>query len=274
MHHVQANGVSIPALGFGTWALRDEVATRMVTYALEVGYRHIDTAQMYANESAIGEALDATPVPREEIFITTKIWPDRLADGVLQAAAEESVRRLRVDAVDLLLLHWPNPAIELAETLRALNQVRREGLTRHIGVSNFTTALMAEANALSEAPLIANQVEYHPYLDQSLVLGTARSTDMAVIAYSPLATGKVHADPVLERIGARYGKTAGQVTLRWLIQQRSVCAIPRSSRERNAARNFEVFDFELRDEEMSEIANLARPDGRLCDHEGLSPEWD
>jgi 2,5-diketo-D-gluconate reductase B len=273
MMYVEAHGARIPALGFGTFRLEGNVARRMVAYALEIGYRHIDTAQMYGNEAEVGAAIEASAVARDEIWLTTKIWPDNFRAADLERAAEASVERLRTEP-DLLLLHWPNPRVPLAETLGALNEVKRRGLTRHIGISNCPSALIRESVAISEEPLILNQIEYHPYLSQRTVLAELRRHGMALTAYSPIAQGKVFSDPTLERIGARHGKNPGQVALRWLIQQDAVTAIPRSSREANARANLDIFDFELSADEMAEIAGLARPDGRIVKAAGMAPQWD
>jgi diketogulonate reductase-like aldo/keto reductase len=273
MIHITVHGARIPALGFGTFRLEGRTAERMVAAALEIGYRHVDTAQMYGNEAEVGAGIAASGVPRDEIWLTTKIWPDNLRDGQLQRAAEQSVRRLGTEP-DLLLLHWPNPEVPLAETIRALNDAKRKGLTKHIGISNCTTALIREAVALSEEPLIVNQVEYHPYLGQGAVLGELEKHGMALIAYAPLAHGQVFRDGTLRRIGEPHGKNPGQVTLRWLLQQERVLAIPKSSREEHARSNFEIFDFELSEAEMAEISGLARPDGRLIDPAGVAPSWD
>ena len=273
MRMVSARGVEIPALGLGTWQLSGDVARRMVGYALGIGYRHIDTAQIYGNEAEVGAAIESSPVPREQIWLTTKIWPDNFRAEALQRAAEQSVRRLGTEP-DLLLLHWPNPSVPLEETLGALNEVKRRGLARHLGISNFNVALIRQALALSQEPLVANQVEYHPYLDQAAVLEELRAKSMALIAYSPLAKGRVLRDRTLARIGERHGKTPGQVALRWLIQQDGVAAIPRSSRETNAQADLEIFDFELSEAEMAEIFALAHPGGREVDFPGYAPEWD
>jgi diketogulonate reductase-like aldo/keto reductase len=272
MIHVEAQGARIPALGLGTFGLDGSTARRMVGYALEIGYRHIDTAQMYGNEAEVGAAIANSAVARDDIWLTTKIWPDNFRDGALQRAAETSVRRLRT-APDLLLLHWPNPSVPLAETVRALNDAKRRGLARHIGISNFTVALIQEALARSEEPLVADQVEYQPYLSQDAVREELRANGMALIAYSPLAQGRVFRDPMLARIGERHGKNPGQVTLRWLIQQDGVAAIPRSAREAHARANFELFDFALSNAEMAEIAALARPGGRQVNPGGMAPRW-
>jgi 2,5-diketo-D-gluconate reductase B len=273
MIQVEAQGVRIPALGLGTWQLSGDVAQRMVGYALSIGYRHIDTAQMYGNEAEVGEAIASSPVPRDEIWLTTKIWPDNFRAGDLKRVAEESVRRLRTEP-DLLLLHWPNPNVPLSETMGALNEVKRRGLARHVGISNFNVALIREALALSREPLVANQVEYQPYLSQAAVLEEVRANRMALIAYSPLAKGRVFNDRTLARIGERHGKSPGQVTLRWLVQQDGVAAIPRSSREAHARANLEIFDFELSEAEMADIFALAHSGGRQVDFPGFAPRWD
>jgi diketogulonate reductase-like aldo/keto reductase len=273
MLYVEAQAVRIPALGLGTFRLDGSTARRMVAYALELGYRHIDTAQMYGNEAEVGEAIAASGVPREEIWLTTKIWPDNFRDGALQRAAEVSVRRLKT-VPDLLLLHWPNPSVPRAETIRALNDARRRGLTRHIGISNSPVALIRESVAASEAPLLTDQVAYHPHLSQQTVLAEVRAQGMTLTAYSPLAQGGVFSDPLLRRIGERHGKNPGQVALRWLLQQDGVAAIPRSSREAHAKANFEIFDFSLPEAEMAEIFALARPGGRLISPGGMAPVWD
>jgi 2,5-diketo-D-gluconate reductase B len=273
MNHVEAKGARIPALGLGTWELRGNDARRMVGYALDLGYRHIDTAQMYRNEAEVGAAIAGSAVPREQIWLTTKIWPDDFRADALRRAAEESVRRLRTEP-DLLLLHWPNPGVPLAETIGALNEVRRRGLARHIGISNFTVALIREAVALSEEPLVVDQVEYHPFLDQQAVLAEVRAHGMALTAYSPLAKGRVFRDRTLARIGERHGRSPGQVALRWLVQQEGVAAIPRSSREANAKANLEIFDFALSEAEMAEIFALAHPGGREVELPGFAPSWD
>ena len=273
MLYVETHGARIPALGFGTFRLDGRTAERMVGCALEIGYRHIDTAQMYGNEAEVGAAIASSDVPRGEIWLTTKIWPDNFRDGDLQRAAGQSVRRLRTEP-DLLLLHWPNPEVPLRETIRALNDAKRQGLTRYIGISNCPSALIRESVALSEESLLVNQVEYQPYLSQRAVLEELRRNRMALIAYSPVAQGKVFSDPTLRRIGERHGKNPGQVALRWLIQQDGVSAIPRSSREAHAKANLDIFDFALAAAEMAEISALARPDGRLVNPAGFAPDWD
>ena len=274
MKIVEANGASIPAIGLGTFRLKDEDATEAVRHALEIGYRHIDTARMYDNEAAVGKGIAASPVAREDIFLTTKIWPDDFAHADLIHAAKESVAALKTDYVDLLLLHWPSKSVPLKETIEALNEVQASGFAKHIGISNFTTALIEEATSLTSVPLAVDQVEYHPYLNQEKVLGALRAHEMALTAYVPLAHGHVAEDALLQEIGTAHGKTAGQVALRWLVQQDGVIAIPKSGHPERQKQNIEIFDFELSDEEMARIFALQKPNGRIIDPAGFAPEWD
>ncbi|OJU11927.1 MAG: 2,5-didehydrogluconate reductase [Caulobacterales bacterium 68-7] len=274
MHSVPAAGVEIPAIGFGTWQIANPDAARMVEAALKIGYRHIDTARVYRNEEGVGEGLRHGGVARGDYFLTTKIWTDDFKDGDLQRAAEASIKRLGVDQVDLLLLHWPNPAVPLRETIKALNAVKTAGLTRAIGVSNFTSALVEQAVSLSDAPLATDQVEYHPYLKQTAVKAALARNGMALTAYSPLAQGAILNDPVLKAIGEAHGKSVTQIALRWLVQQPGVVAIPKTLSAERAAQNLAIFDFALSDAESAQIAALARPNGRTADFAGLSPEWD
>jgi diketogulonate reductase-like aldo/keto reductase len=217
---------------------------------------------MYDNEREVGEGLHASGVKRHQVFVTTKIWPSHFAPRELERAARDCLVRLRLSEVDLLLLHWPNPKIPLSETLGALAKVKRDGLAKNIGVSNFTVPLVAQATAECTEPLVCDQVECHPYLDQSKLIAACREHDMAVVAYSPIAQGNARNDDVLKRIGAAYKKTAAQVCLRYLVQQ-NIVVIPRTSKVERLSENAAIFDFDLSDREMKEIAALARPEGRL-----------
>jgi len=274
MHDVIAHGAQIPALGFGTFRMAEPDVVRMVPQILKLGFRHIDTAQAYGNEAAVGEGIARSGIARGEVFLTTKVWVDRYRQGDLQRSVDGSLGRLRTDYVDLLLLHWPNDAVPLAEQIGALNAVRQAGRARHIGISNFNTAQMAEAAGLSAAPLVTNQVEYHPYLDQSFVLEAARAAGMALTAYYPMADGKVLQDPVLRDIAARHGRSVAQVVLRWLVQQEGVVALSKTVREDRATENLAIADLVLDAAEMAAIHALARPDGRLVSPPGLAPAWD
>ncbi|MBN8981202.1 MAG: aldo/keto reductase [Rhizobiales bacterium] len=272
MQSVEANGAIIPAIGLGTWELRGRDCARLVEQALRLGYRHIDTAQIYENEREVGEGVRASGIKRSDVFVTTKIWTSHFAPNDLLRSAKESLARLRMTEVDLLLLHWPNPQVPLSETLGALAQAKEMGLARNIGVSNFTVALIEEAVAACPAPLVCNQVEYHPYLDQTKVLTACKSFGLALVAYSPVAKGRVKNAEALHRIGQNYGKTAAQVCLRWLIQQ-GVVAIPRTSKVERLSENIDVFNFKLTDSEMDEIFAIGTRQGRITNF-GFAPKWD
>jgi 2,5-diketo-D-gluconate reductase B len=216
---VEANGARIPAVGLGTWDVRGRVCARIVEAALRLGYRHIDTAEMYGNEGEVGEGLRASGLPRDDVFITTKVWQDHLALPAFESATKKSLARLRLAEVDLLLIHWPNPRIPLAETIGALCRMKQAGFARHIGVSNFTVPLLEEAVKLASEPLVNNQIEWNPYLDQSKVAAASRRYGLSVTAYSPIARGRAATDNELRRIGMHHRKSAGQVSLRFLLQR-------------------------------------------------------
>ncbi len=241
---IEANGAKIPLVGLGTWELRGRTCARAVEQALRLGYRHVDTAEMYDNERDVGDGIRASGVKRNELFITTKIWPTHFAPRALERAARDCLVRLRLSEVDLLLLHWPNPQIPLAETLGALDKVKRDGLARNIGISNFTVAQIEEAVAIATEPLVCDQVECHPYLDQSKVIAACLQHGMAVVAYSPIARGNAKNDAVLARIGAAHKKTAAQISLRYLVQQ-NIVVIPRTSKVERLTENAALFDFTL-----------------------------
>jgi 2,5-diketo-D-gluconate reductase B len=272
MQFVEANGAKIPSIGLGTWELRGRTCARIVEQAVKLGYRHFDTAQIYENEREVGEGVRASGIKRDELFVTTKVWTTHFAPNELVRSARESLVKLRTPYVDLLLLHWPNPHVPLSETLGALARVRQAGLARHIGVSNFTVALIEQAVAACPEPLVCDQVEYHPYLDQTKVREACARLHMALVAYSPVAKGRIKNDPTLAGIAERYGKSAAQVCLRWLVQQ-NVCAIPRTSRIERLSENIDIFDFSLDDDDMAAIAALATTKGRFTDY-GFAPKWD
>src|SRR3954468_19631075 len=272
MLFVEANGAKIPLIGLGTWELRDRTCARIVEQALRLGYRHIDTAQVYENEREGGEGVRASGVKRDEIFLTTKIWTTHFKPNDLERSAKESLARLRMTEVDLLLLHWPNPQVPLADTLGALARVKSQGVARHIGVSNFTVALIEEAVAACPEPLACDQVEYHPYLDQTKVREACARHGMAMVAYSPVAKGRIKNDRALLRIADRYRKTAAQVCLRWLVQQ-NVVAIPRTSKLERLSENIDIFDFELFEDDMKAISAMGSAGGRLTNY-GFAPNWD
>ncbi|MBB3658078.1 diketogulonate reductase-like aldo/keto reductase [Rhizobium sp. BK650] len=273
MKFISANGASIPALGFGTFRVPGPDAERMVSHVLANGYRHIDTAQIYGNEAEVGEGIRRSGVARADIFLTTKVWVENYKRDAFVASVDESLTKLKTDYVDLLLLHWPNEAVPLAEQIGALNEVAKLGKVRHIGVSNFNTELMRQAVKLSSLPIVTNQVEYHPYIDQTPVLRAARELNMAVTAYYAMADGKVFKDAVLQEIAAKHGKSIAQIVLRWIVQQ-DVIVLSKTVSEQRARENATIFDFELSSEEMAAIHALAKPDGRIVSPEGLAPVWD
>jgi len=269
---VTSGGARIPVIGLGTWDLRGRICARAVEQALRMGYRHIDTAEMYGNEHEVGEGLRASGIRRDDVFITTKVWPDHLAPAAFERATKESLVRLRLSEVDLLLIHWPNPRIPLAETIGALCRMKQVGFARHIGISNFTVPLVEEVMRLATEPLVTNQIEWHPYLDQSKVVAACRRHGLSVTAYSPIARGRAGNDAQLRRIGMHHHKTAGQVSLRFLIQEGAI-VIPRTSRRERLEENIAIFDFELDPAEIDEIREFAHPRGRVVDWAG-APNWD
>jgi 2,5-diketo-D-gluconate reductase B len=261
-HFVETQNARIPLIGLGTSHLRGRLCVDVVEQALRLGYRHVDTAELYENEGEVGDGLRASGVPREDIFVTTKISPSHFTPRELERAAKDSLTRLRLSEVDLLLLHWPNPQVPLSETLGALCEVKRSGLTRHIGVSNFTVADIQEAVRHVSEPLVCNQIEMNSFLDRPTVTAASRAHGMAVVAYSPIARGEANDDAMLARIGRPYGKSGAQVSLRWLVQQ-GIPVIPRTSRIARLTENYTIFDFELSEDEMSSISSAARRRARL-----------
>jgi diketogulonate reductase-like aldo/keto reductase len=265
---------AVPALGFGTSPLTGGLSADTVLAALKAGYRHIDTARKYGTERAVGEAIRVSGVPRNDIFLTTKVSHENLRAGDFAKSVDESLAALGVDYVDLLLIHWPNPEIALSETMPALAKAKRRGLARHIGVANFNVALLEQAIKLCPEPLAALQAEYHPYLDQSKLLAAVRRHKLVFIAYCPLGRGRLFGDPVLAEIAGKRGRSVAQIALRWLLQQ-NVAAIPFSSKPQRIADNFNVFDFSLTDDEMKRIAALKRSDGRVANPVGrVTGGWD
>ena len=276
MNTVEANGAKIPAIGLGTMTLKGPVCVEAVKTALRLGYRHIDTAERYGNEAEVGEGLaqglQAAGLKRADVFLTTKVYQDKLAPADFQRSFDDSLHKLKQPFVDLLLIHWPNPKVPLADTLEVLCRAKREGRAKHVGVANFTTALLQEAVRLASEPLVTNQIEVHPFLDQSKVLAACRQHGLSVTAYCPLARGQTPGNAVLERIGQAHGKSASQVALRYLVQQ-GIIPIPRTANPDHLAANLAVFDFNLSGAEMAEIGKLKRADGRVV-NPPHAPKWD
>lgn len=271
MQAVDVKGFRIPIIGLGTWELRGRDCTRLVEQAIRLGYRHIDTAQSYANEAEVGEGV-RTSGRRSEVIVTTKVAHTHLAPQDVEHSVKESLRKLRIDEIDLLVIHWPNDRIPLAETLGAMARMKQAGYVRQLGVSNFTVKLLDEAVKATDEPLVCNQIEYHPFLDQSKVIAACKKHGMAVVAYSPIARGSAAGNQVLERIGQAHGKSAAQVSLRWLVQQ-GIVVIPRTSKRERLEENLAIFDFTLSADEMAQIAALSAANKRIVNL-AWSPEWD
>lgn len=270
MIFVKSHGFSVPALGFGTFRMKGDECAKAVENALHVGFRHLDTAEIYDNEAAVAQGIAAARIARRELFITTKAWMDDMSPVGLRKSLDASLKALQADYVDLWLIHWPNPKFKVEVTLAAMQEEVDAGRVRALGVSNFPAALFERA--AKAAPILCNQVEYHPYLAQDKVIAAARKHDAFVMAYAPLGIGKVHDDAALAEIGAPYGKTAAQVALRWFVQRPGVGAIPKASSREHCAKNFDVFDFSLTDEEMKTIHGLARSE-RMIEPD-FGPKWD
>lgn len=273
MKYLNVQGQKMPALGFGTWKLRDQQCIDSVDFAIQNGYRHIDTAQVYENEEAVGEGIAKSGIDRGEIFLATKVWRDNFVSGNVAKSIDESLRKLKTDYVDLLLVHWPFPEVSITQLVEAVLEAQQAGKAKLIGVSNFTVSQMEEALNFSGGKIMNNQVEYHPYLSQKPVHDFTTQNKMVMTAYSPIARGKAIKDQALIDIGAKYGKNAGQVALRWLIQQDDVAAIPKSATPDNIKSNIDIFDFELSDDDMKTIFALATPDGRQVNPD-FAPRWD
>lgn len=274
MKIISANGAEIPSIGLGTYTLKGSEGVDMVAAAIAAGYRHIDTARMYGNEREVGEGIRRSGAPRDALFVTTKIWRTDIGRADLVQSARDAVEALGIGAVDLLLIHWPNADVPLEDSIEGLNEAVEKGLARHIGVANFTSAMLDEAAALSAAPLVCNQVEYHPYLSQEAIHEACLRHGMALVAYSPIGQGgEILGNPLIADLAGRHGKTPAQIILRWEIQQDSVAAIPRTKTLERLAENIDIFDFELSPDEHAAITALTRRRHRLVDPD-FAPNWD
>lgn len=274
MKFLEAHGANIPALGLGTWQMRGDQCAEIVSKAIEVGYRHIDTAVMYENEKSVGEGLKASSIAREDVFVTTKVWPTDVTQDSFIKTVAGSLERLEMDYVDLLLIHWPPKLDSVADWAQLLNEAAERGWARNIGVANFTVPLLNEMVAVSERPIACNQVENHPYLDQSKVRAACDEHGVALIGYCPLYQGRpLMNDPVLVQASKECGKTPAQVVLRWHVQHDGSGAIPKTATPERLAENLDIFDFELSDIQMAAITQLTKKHERICDFE-LAPDWD
>jgi len=269
---VNRHQLNMPKLGLGTWPMLGDECTRAVVQALELGYRHIDTAAAYNNEAAVGNALAQSPVPREQIHVTSKVWWDQLSPERMRASFDNTLRALRSDYVDLFLIHWPTQDWDLARTLETLVSFKEEGRARAIGVANFPPALVREVVEVMQVPLAAMQVEYHVALSQAKLLDFARQHDMALIAYSPLARNKVSEMPEIQQIAAKHGVQPTQVALKWLVEQEQVAAVPKASGKANQLANLASLDVPLDDEDRALIAQL--PKNIRIVSPAFAPDWD
>lgn len=263
-------GTTVPTLGFGTFELKGDTCRQAVANALETGYRHIDTARVYGNESEVGQAIRDSKVRREDLFVTSKVWWEDLSPHAIREAIETSLQKLQTDYLDLALIHWPNPKFSLEESIETLQVFQNAGKIRHYGVSNFPSVHLHEAVGYGD--IFCNQVEYHPLLKQDTVLTTVRDHGAALTAYSPLAQGETIGYPELKSIAEKHGKSSEQVALRWLIEQENVLAIPRSSKPEHIQSNFDIFDFELDAEDNTVIEKLPKDKRQI--NPSFAPDWD
>ncbi len=268
-----AHGAAMPAMGYGTMLLPQR-PVELVAHAIAAGYRHIDTARKYGTEERVGEGIRASGIARGELFVTTKVTEENAREVDFLHSVETSLKALGLDYVDLLLIHWPQPKVPFAETLGALAKAKRSGFTRHIGVSNFTVAMLDEAVQTCPEPLVTNQIEYHAYLPQGRMITALKKHGMILTAYCPVARGELLDDPVIVEIAAAHDKTPAQIALRWLMQQPMVAAVPRALEERHIDENLDVFDFTLTDQEMRKIFALRSRKLRIADPPERAPKWD
>ena len=272
MQFVEAHGIRIPMIGLGTMTLKGDVCVQAVKTALQMGYRHLDTAAFYGNEVENGEGLRQSRVKREEVLICTKVRQEHLRPADFVKVIDQSLVNLKLPYVDLLLIHWNNPDIPFKESIGALCQAKKDGKTKHVGVANFTATMLDEAWAVTSEPLVCNQIEVHPFINQDKVLAKCKALGMAVVAYVPIARGKVPGAEVLEKIAKAYGKSAAQVSLRYLVQL-GCCPIPRTATPAHMKENLEVFDFKLSDAEMAELKKLNATNMRVV-NPPHAPKWD
>lgn len=272
MDHLQTQGISLPRLGLGTFRMQGDACRTAVESAIGLGYRHIDTAEMYGNEEAIGAAIAAARLPRRDLHVTTKVWHENLAPDAIRRAFDASLKKLRLDHVDLYLVHWPSRNMNLPAIFETLLDLKEEGRTRAIGVANFNVALLKTVVEEIKAPIACNQIEYHVMLDQTKVARYLAAKSIPLVAYCPLAQGRVAADETLMAIGRKHGASAAQVALKWLLDQPGVAAIPKASRAESQQANLDALNVGLDDEDMKAIAAL--PKDRRCVNPGFAPAWD
>jgi 2,5-diketo-D-gluconate reductase B len=272
MEDIRTQGIVMPKLGLGTFRMQGDACRDAVESALALGYRHIDTAEMYGNEEPIGAAIAAAGVPRGDLHVTTKVWHENLAPDAIRRAFDSSLKKLRLDHVDLYLVHWPSRSMKLPAVLETLIRLKEEGGARAIGVANFTTALLKQAVEEVQAPIACNQVEYHVMLNQTKLLDYLRAHNIPLVAYCPLAQGRVASDERLTKIGRKHDASAAQVALKWLLDQEGVAAIPKASRRESQQANLDALKLNLDDDDRRQIAAL--PKDLRCVNPGFAPDWD
>ena len=272
MEDLKTQGISLPRLGLGTFRMQGDVCRAAVESALALGYRHIDTAEMYANEAAVGAAIAASGVTRRDLHITTKVWNENLVPDAMRLAFDKSLKKLRLDQVDLYLVHWPAPNMNLPVMFETLMKLKEEGRTRAIGVANFNVALLKTVVEEIKAPIACNQIEYHVMLDQTKVRRYLAAKSIPLVAYCPLAQGRAASDETLIAIGRKHGASAAQVALKWLLDQDGVAAIPKASRRESQEANLNALNVGLDDEDMKAIAGLRK--NMRCVNPGFAPAWD
>lgn len=272
---LSAHGAEMPAVGYGTMLFPEpDRAAGLVAHAIDCGYRHIDTARKYGSEQWVGEGIRASGIDRKDLFVTTKVTEENAREADFARSVDTSLETLGLDYVDLLLIHWPQPRVPLAETMGALARAKRAGLARHIGVSNFTVALLDEAVQVCPEPLVANQIEYHAYIRQDKILAACARHGLIVTCHVPLARGKLLNDSVIGEIAAAHGRSSAQIALRWLIQQPQVAVVPRALEITEIEENIALYDFELSDAELQRIGALRDKNLRVVDPEVRRPVWD
>lgn len=271
-----AGQANIPVLGLGTWQSTGQDCIDVVSQGLKMGYEHIDTAQAYDNEKEVGKGIKQSGVARDKFFLTTKIFPDdmKFEPEKLIAAAKRSLENLDTDYVDLLLLHWPDDRVPLSETIPALCELQKQGLTRNIGVSNFNITNIIEAKRYADVPIAVNQVEFHPFIKQNTLQTFLNNHHILLEAYSPLARGDVFDNKIIKDIADKYGITPAQVSLAWILSDKQRIAIPKTSNPEHLQGNLDAIKVELSADELEKIGSLARSDGRKIKHPDYSPEWD
>jgi 2,5-diketo-D-gluconate reductase B len=272
MEALKTNGIAIPKLGFGTFRMPGGGCQPVVENALAAGYRHIDTAEMYENEEAVGAAIAAAGVPRDDLFVTTKVWHENLAPDAIRRAFDTSLAKLKLDCVDLYMVHWPSKSMDMAAVLRTMTELRDQGRTRAIGVCNFNLPMLEMAIEKLGAPLACLQVEYHPFLDQSAVLAYLRTKGLPLVAYAPLAQGRAAKDETLKRIGEKHGASAAQMAIAWLLDQSDVIAIPKAQRPESQRANLDALKIKLDDDDRAAIAAL--PKNQRYVRPPFAPDWD